>query len=184
MLDAILERRTDEWTESERREAMRGLVQAASASAAVAALQPIPFLDPVLLTPIQVGMVQAAARIHGYPIDKKSALELLKSFRVSLLARHLVIAGAKFVPTLGALVSAPLAYALTSALGEFADRYFERGRSMPPAEMRDTLDRLYRAKVREIYAAKGRAVLGFFRHPSWSHASHASSSRTSPRSTA
>ena len=154
-LKRILDGEVDDWTGAQRERAAQELVRAASVSAGLVALQPVPFLDPVFVTPIQIGMVQGMARIRGYRLDRKSALEVLRTFRASLLTRHLVIAGAKVVPGLGALVSAPLAYALTYALGEVADRYFERGRSMLPAEMQATLDRFYQATLKHIYSAKG-----------------------------
>jgi uncharacterized protein (DUF697 family) len=162
MLRRILAGEVDDLSAAQRDECAERLVRAASESAAVVALQPVPFLDTVLLTPIQLGMVQGTARIRGYHFDERAALDLLGTFRISVATRHLVLAGAKLIPTLGYVLSVPLAYALTYALGEAADCYFVRGRSMVPEQMRDTYHRVYEETLKNMYAKKRRQMRAFF----------------------
>jgi uncharacterized protein (DUF697 family) len=129
----------------------------------VVALQPVPFLDILLITPIQIGLVQGIGRLRGYHLGKKSALEIFRALRTSLTTEQLAIVGGKLVPTLGWLFSASVAYSMTYAFGELMDYYFRVGRSMLPAEMRETLKKQFYEKWKQVYAQKRdmlRAKLG------------------------
>ena len=108
-------------SQQERDHAIREVIQIASAAAAAVSVQPIPFVDVALVSPIQIVMVQAIARVHGYALDKKAVLEILSTFGASLVAQNVIMAAAKFVPFLGWLVALSMSFALTYAIGEVSD---------------------------------------------------------------
>jgi uncharacterized protein (DUF697 family) len=131
-----------------------------SAAAAAVAIQPFPLIDVALVSPIQILMVQAIARVRGYKLDKRAALEILSTLGASLLAQNAILAAAKFVPFAGWLVSISMAYALTFALAEAADHYFRSGRGASADELKQMFNRVYKEKRAEKEAQhKGNATL-------------------------
>ena len=44
---------------------------------AIIAVQPLPFADVIVLTPIQVGMVTAMSRVLGDPVGDSGAKEII-----------------------------------------------------------------------------------------------------------
>jgi uncharacterized protein (DUF697 family) len=155
-LQKVARGKLDEAGDDERRQAVQHVIQTASVAAAAVALQPLPFVDPLLLTPIHIGMVQAIARAYGHRLDRKSALEKLRAVSSSLLTQNVAITGAKFVPTLGWLYAASVAHALTFAVGDMTDRYFRGGRNMLPAEMRKMLRQIYSETLERTVRQKHR----------------------------
>ncbi len=89
---------------------------------AIVAVQPIPFADLFILTPIQLIMVTSLNRILGNPFEKSSANEILVSLLGIVgwgtLAQQLILGAYKtVVPFLGGVTTIPLVYAATFALG-------------------------------------------------------------------
>lgn len=142
----------DSATEEERTKAVRELIQVCSIASGAVAIQPIPLVDSVLITPIQIAMVQAIGRVRGYDLDKKSIVEILGTFGASLLAQNLMIAAAKFVPFAGWVMGVAMAYALTYAVGEVSDHYFRTGRGTSADELRSKFKETYDQKRREKQA--------------------------------
>lgn len=142
----------DSATEEERTKAVRELIQVCSIASGAVAIQPIPLVDSVLITPIQIAMVQAIGRVRGYDLDKKSIVEILGTFGASLLAQNLMIAAAKFVPFAGWVMGVAMAYALTYAVGEVSDHYFRTGRGTSADELRSKFEETYDQKRREKQA--------------------------------
>ncbi len=136
-------------SETEKNRAVRELIQICSVSAGAVTVQPIPLLDIALISPIQIALVQAIARVHGYSLDKKTILEVLSTFGASLVAQNVILSAAKFVPFFGWVVSISMAYALTYAIGEVSDHYFRHGRGVPAEELRGMFNRVYKAKKDE-----------------------------------
>lgn len=133
-------------------EAVRDVIQVCSVASAAVAWQPFPLLDTVLISPIQIGMVQAIGRIHGHKLDQKSVLEILSTFGASLLAQNLIMAAAKFIPFAGWIVGMSMAYALTYAVGEVSDHYFRHGRGVDQQDLREMFDKVYKTKKAEKQA--------------------------------
>ncbi len=152
-LKRVMEGDYDDATEEEKREAVKDVIQVCSVAAGAVAFQPIPFIDTVLISPIQIAMVQAIGRIHGSKLDKKSVLEILSTFGASLVAQNVLMAAAKFVPFAGWMVAIAMAYALTYAIGEVSDYYFSHGRGVPQDDLRTMFDRVYKEKKKEKTAA-------------------------------
>jgi uncharacterized protein (DUF697 family) len=147
----VLQGNYDGATPAEKADATREIVQVCSVAAAAATIQPFPFLDFAILTPIQVGMVRAVGKIHGRPLDRQAVLELIASLGVSFVAQNAVIAASKFVPVLGWLVGPTMAYAMTWAIGEVSARYFSG--AVPEAGLRAEYERVYREKKSEKESA-------------------------------
>jgi uncharacterized protein (DUF697 family) len=140
-------------SQEEKNGAIRDVIQVCSIAAAAVTIQPIPLLDTALITPIQIGMVQAIGRVHGYKLDKKSIIEILGTFGASLVAQNVIMAAAKLIPFAGALITISMAYALTWAIGDVSDHYFRNGRVVPQGELREMFKRIYEQKKAEKQAA-------------------------------
>jgi len=147
-------------SESEKSAAVRDVIQVCSVAAGAIAVQPIPFLDIALISPIQIAMVQAIGKVHGYKLDQKSVVEILTSFGASIAAQAVIATAVKFIPFAGWAVSIAMTYALTYAIGEVSDHYFRHGRGVPQEDLQSMFKRVYEEKKAEKQAsAKGNATL-------------------------
>jgi uncharacterized protein (DUF697 family) len=146
-IQRVLQGNYDGASPAEKAAAAREIVQVCSVAAAAATIQPFPFLDFALITPIQVGLVRAVGKIHGRKLDQQAVLELLASLGASIVVQNAVIAASKFVPVLGWLVAPSMAYAMTWAIGEVSGRYFAG--AVPEGELRAEYERVYRQKKSE-----------------------------------
>ena len=153
IVDRIMRGDYEDASPAERDDAVRSVIQACSVAAAAVTIQPIPFVDTALITPIQIVMVQAIGRIYGHQLDKKSVLEILSTFGASIVAQNVVLAAVKFIPFLGWLVTTSMAYALTWAIGEVSDYYFRNGRGVPDEELQSMFKRIYKQKHAEKKAS-------------------------------
>jgi uncharacterized protein (DUF697 family) len=133
----------------EKERAVQNLVRVCSIAAGAVTIQPFPFVDTALISPIQIAMVQGIGKIHGYKLDTKSIVEMLGTFGASIVAQNVVMAAAKFIPFLGWVVSISIGYALTWAIGEVSDHYFRNGRHVDEAELKAMFQRVYTAKKAE-----------------------------------
>ena len=102
-----------------------------SATCAGVAVQPIPFADIFILTPIQAYMATKLASIHGVSINKATAWEnvtdLGKVIGLGVLAQQLVIGGYKtFIPFYGAVTTIPLVYGMNYAIGRILNEMYIR----------------------------------------------------------
>jgi len=136
-------------SDDEKDQAVAEVKKVGSAAAAAVAIQPFPLIDVALVSPIQILMVQGIARVRGFKLDKRSALEILSTLGASILVQNAILAAAKFVPFAGWLVSISMAYALTYALAEVADYYFRTGRGASADELKQMFHRIYKEKRAE-----------------------------------
>ncbi len=106
------------------------IVQACTAVSVTVGLTPIPFSDMVLLGPLQAMMVSALAYLSGRSWGRKTVAEWLGSLGVvgglGMGLRFSAQTIAKLVPGAGNVVSAGVAGAGTTAMGQSAIRYFLR----------------------------------------------------------
>lgn len=94
------------------------------------AVQPIPFADFFVLTPIQAYMGKKIANIHGYDISEQGATQIFKEIAglvgMGLLSQQLAIGAYKtFIPFLGAITTIPLVFGLTYGMGKVMNAYFK-----------------------------------------------------------
>jgi len=107
------------------------IIKTFSAACAAIAIQPIPFADIFVLTPIQAYMGTRIGAIRGMPITESKATDIIKELAgvvgMGLLAQQLVIGGYKTViPFWGAVVTIPIVFGLTYAIGRVMDMYFKQ----------------------------------------------------------
>jgi uncharacterized protein (DUF697 family) len=136
-------------SEDEKTRAVKELVQVCSVAAGAVTFQPFPLVDTVLITPIQIGLVQGIGKIHGYKLDTKSILEMFGTFGASIVAQNLIMAAAKLIPFVGWVITISMGYALTWAVGEVSDHYFRNGRRVDEAELKAMFERIYKTKKAE-----------------------------------
>lgn len=96
---------------------------------AAVAVQPIPFADIFILTPIQAFFASRIAAIRGVPVTESDANDWIKEIigmmGMGFLAQQLAIGVWKTVSFgAGGLLTIPLVYGLTYAIMRVADVYF------------------------------------------------------------
>jgi uncharacterized protein (DUF697 family) len=93
---------------------------------AATAVQPIPFADIFILTPIQLYMGTLIARVRGYEFTMSQVYkEILGLLGLSYLAQQTAIGLYKTVlPFLGGFMTIPLVFGLTYAIGKVMNFYF------------------------------------------------------------
>ena len=140
-------------------------VRACSSAAAVLALQPFTGVDSALVTPLHYRMVCGVARIHGYAVDARATYaEILWPLRAKIVAHHLGMMAAKFVPFTN-LLAVPVAYGLTCAIGGVSAEYYARGRALQPREMRSRFSAIYKRAHGQAYKEKRNEFRAMFRSP-------------------
>jgi uncharacterized protein (DUF697 family) len=102
-----------------------------STSCAAIAVQPIPFADIFVLTPIQGYMGKKIADIRGYDITEAGAKEIFKELAalvgLGFLAQQLAIGAYKTVlPFIAGVTTIPLVFGLTYGIASVMDYYFLR----------------------------------------------------------
>ena len=97
-----------------------------SAICGAIAVQPIPFADIFILTPIQLYMGTLIAEARGYKFSMSDVYkEILGLIGLAYLAQQTAIGLYKTVlPFLGAITTIPLVFILTYAIGKVMDYYF------------------------------------------------------------
>ncbi len=101
----------------------------ACAACAGVAIQPIPFADIFVLTPIQAYFATRIAAIRGVPVSESDASDWIKEIigivGMGIIAQQIAIGIWKVVTLgLGGLLTVPLVYGLTYAVMKVSDAYF------------------------------------------------------------
>ncbi len=120
------------------------IIKITSAVCAGVAIQPIPFADIFVLTPIQAVMGSRIAKIRGVPVTDNDITTYIKEIAgvigLGLLAQQLAIGAYKTVlPFVGALTTIPLVYGLTYGIGRVMDAYMvskKKGQVLDPEEIK------------------------------------------------
>jgi uncharacterized protein (DUF697 family) len=116
----------------------------ACATCAGIAIQPIPFADIFVLTPIQAYFASRIAAIRGVPVSESDATDWIKEVigivGLGIIAQQLAVGIWKLVTFgLGGLLTIPLVYGLTYAIMKVADYYFSakaRGEKLSKAQIK------------------------------------------------
>jgi len=100
------------------------------ATCAGVAIQPIPFADILLLTPIQAYMGSRIAAIRGVPVSEADIAQTLKELGgvigVGFAAQQTAIGLYKIgLPGLGGFMTIPLVYGLSYAIMRLVDAWYE-----------------------------------------------------------
>ena len=101
----------------------------ACATCAGVAIQPIPFADIFVLTPIQAYFASRIAAVRGVPVSESDASDWVKEIigivGMAIIAQQIAIGIWKMVTFgLGGVLTIPLVYGLTYAVMKVADAYF------------------------------------------------------------
>lgn len=137
-----------------REENVDEVIKSAALLSGAIAVEPIPFADVLLITPVQVKMVLHVGKVYGFEITPERALEIVQELGATvaygLAARQVMRGIAKMaIPIIGGLITAPAVYGWTFALGRLAQSYFERKHAGLPFEKTD--------KTRVIQEAKNQS---------------------------
>lgn len=142
----------------------------ASVCAAVA-VQPIPFADIFVLTPIQIYMGERIAAVRGVPVTKgdiKSTLaEISGAVGLGLLAQQAAIGAYKTgLPFLGGFMTIPLVWGLTYGIGRVMDEYFKskaKGQRLTSEQIRDIWKKGRREGKRSVDGESTKAHVKYLR---------------------
>ena len=101
---------------------------------AIIAVQPLPFADVLILTPIQVGMVTAMSRVMDNPLSDSGAKEVIAHVLGvvgwGVLAQHAILGLYKAgLPYVAGVTTIPLVYAATVGLGYAAKAVLDARRN-------------------------------------------------------
>jgi uncharacterized protein (DUF697 family) len=99
------------------------------ATCAGVAIQPIPFADIFILTPIQAYMGTRIAAIRGVPVSESEASDIVKeiigAIGMGMIAQQLALGLYKTIlPGLAGFTTIPLVYGLSYAIMKVMDAYF------------------------------------------------------------
>lgn len=117
------------------------------------AVEPLPFADLLLITPVQLKMVLHIGKIYGFEVSPERAQEIVRELGVTvaygMAARQVMRGLAKLaLPLLGGLITAPAVYGWTYALGRLAENYFETRRAGLPADRQQQVQVVQDARKR------------------------------------
>lgn len=115
------------------------------------AIQPLPFADIMILTPIQIFMAERIASVRGIKISESQAKDILievgKVVGLGMLAQQAAIGLYKTIlPGLGGFMSIPLVYGLTYAIGRVLDYNYSQLRKGRKASSKELLNIFNQAK--------------------------------------
>lgn len=113
------------------------------------AVQPIPFADIFILTPLQAFMGAKISSIRGVPLSEKETSDVIKELMgvvgIGMVAQQLGIAAAKiFFPIFGGIATVPVVFSLTYAIGRVMDVYFchkAAGKTASPEALKEAWKR-------------------------------------------
>jgi uncharacterized protein (DUF697 family) len=115
---------THEFRDAALKQAMP-LILSYSTLAAGAGAIPVPFVDLLLIPGIQAKMVHALADVYGQPMTTERFWEIASSLGTGVIARQAAREAAKFIPGVGVVAGAALAWGITFALGRAFCQYFQ-----------------------------------------------------------
>ncbi|CAM4067186.1 YcjF family protein [Deinococcus marmoris] len=127
------------------------VIKSAALLSGAVALEPIPFADILVITPVQAKMVLHIGKIYGFDISPERALEIVRELGVTIAygmaARQLMRGLAKLaLPVIGGIITAPAVYGWTFALGRVAQSYFERKQLGLPDSRKEQVKVIQEAK--------------------------------------
>ena len=136
---------------------MNMVIHATSLVCAIVAVQPIPFADLFVLTPIQVVMITNLSKIMGHPIGKEDAKEIIMYIvgvvGWGVLAQQVVLGLYKTIlPYMGGFTTIPLVYGLTYSLGYTAKTLLEarqKDQQLTQTQIKQIAEEAKKAAIKE-----------------------------------
>lgn len=111
-------------------------VRRATVASTLIALTPIPFMDIIPLTAIQVSLVLTMARVYDQPLNWKRGKEIITGLGAGVLARTAFGEISKLGGLPGWALSASIAAGTTLSIGAIVMRFFETGEKPQKGEMK------------------------------------------------
>lgn len=157
---------TEEERRQKRAEALK-LSAIVGAAGGIISMQPIPFADNVILTPMQIWLVVRIGQFYGQSITQDVALKLLGTVGFGFAAQHATVALYKLIPGLTFGLGPFTVFGFTVLLGAATALFYERGSTPNKAEQKALIggvkvllrDRTFREEV----MAMGRSVFNEFK---------------------
>lgn len=112
-------------TDEEKKEAATNLINIVSKLSGAVSLQPLPFADTLIITPVQVSLVMKIAQIYGKELDKRVVQEIVLTVIKAATAKTIAKTAVKYVPFVGAPICFAISYVTTNSIGLTAIRVFE-----------------------------------------------------------
>jgi uncharacterized protein (DUF697 family) len=111
-------------------EKVERIIHITCGACAAVAIQPLPFADIFILTPIQAYMGTRIAATRGVPVDESEVTDLIKEIAgvvgMGVIAQQTAIGLFKIIlPWLGGLMTLPLVYGLSYAIMRVIDAWYE-----------------------------------------------------------
>lgn len=133
-----------------------------SVTCAATAVQPIPFADIFVLTPIQAYMGVRLSAIRGMPLSDAEATDLLKEIAgivgLGMAAQQVALGLYKVgLPFLAGFTTIPLVYGLTYAIGRIMDFYLEKkskGQTVSNADLKSMWEKFREEGKQQAKSAK------------------------------
>ena len=125
------------------------------------AVQPIPFADIFILTPVQAYFATRIAKVRQVPVSESEfhvfIKELMGIAGMGIIAQNLGIAVSKVaIPGLGSLLTIPLVFSLSYAILKVCDIYFQKKQNGTPLTP-DEIKELFK-KYREEGKTRGKGI--------------------------
>ncbi|MDV6373663.1 NERD domain-containing protein [Deinococcus arenicola] len=157
---------TEEERRQKRAEALK-LSAIVGAVGGIISMQPIPFADNVILTPMQIWLVVRIGQFYGQSITQDAALKLLGTVGFGFAAQHATVALYKLIPGLTFGLGPFTVFGFTVLLGAATALFYERGSAPGRSEQKALMggikvllgDRTFREDV----MAMGRSVFKEFK---------------------
>lgn len=107
----------------------RVIAETGLVAACLACVQPIPAADFLILTPLHAKMCLHIGRIKGFELSNERALEIVREVMgtvwLAVASQVLIGSFVKILPVMGSVMTFPLNYAATWAIGKVVDYYFD-----------------------------------------------------------
>ncbi|ACV63738.1 GTPase associated putative protein/domain-like protein [Desulfofarcimen acetoxidans DSM 771] len=134
-------------------ESVDKIIMVTSALCAGIAVQPLPFADIAILTPLQAFMAMKIGKIKGFELStwrsKEIIVELGGLTGMGFLAQQATISLYKLgLPFAGGFFTLPIAFAFTYAMGRVVSYYFDVRRAGEPLD-RDIVCKIWNAALQE-----------------------------------
>ena len=112
-----------------REENAEAVIKNAAMLSGAVSIEPLPFADMLILTPLQIKMVLHIGKIYGFDITPERAGDIVRELGATvaygMMARQVMRGVAKIaLPVVGGVVTSPMVYGWTFALGRMAQTYF------------------------------------------------------------
>lgn len=137
-----------------------------SVTCAAVAVQPIPFADIFVLTPIQAYMGVRLSAIRGMSLSDAEATDLLKEIAgivgLGMAAQQVALGLYKVgLPFLAGFTTIPLVYGLTYAIGRIMDFYLEKkskGQTVSNADLKSMWEKYREEGKQQAKTAKNEVM--------------------------